>query len=211
MLTRINNDHGVTATASLGDQRPVADARNRAPSLIYVVRPAAADAHAASTEQGPSYFHGWSPDGQTLDYARNRNGNFDVYTVRGRRRRRTRLTTAEGKDDGPKYSPDGTVHLLQLRPQRSDADLADEGRRHRPGTGDDRRRGELVPACVAGRRVLVFLTTTKGVGDHPENKDVTLRLMNLRPARSTCWRKLFGGQGTINVASCRPTASTWRS
>jgi Tol biopolymer transport system component len=51
---------------------------------------------------------------------------------------------------------------------------------------------------------MVFVTYEKGVLDHPENKDVQLKLMNLRTGTVTVLAKLFGGQGTINVPSWSP-------
>lgn len=29
----------------------------------------------------PSYWHGWSPDDQTLVYCAERDGNFDIYSI----------------------------------------------------------------------------------------------------------------------------------
>ena len=52
---------------------------------------------------------------------------------------------------------------------------------------------------------MVFVTYEKGVVDHPENKDVQLRLMNLRTGAVTVLAKLFGGQGTMNVPSWSPS------
>ena len=49
----------------------------------------------------PSYLHGWSPDGKELAYCAERNGNYDVYTIPAEGGEETRLTTAEGLDDGP--------------------------------------------------------------------------------------------------------------
>ena len=46
---------------------------------------------------------------------------------------------------------------------------------------------------------LVFLSYEKDVKGHPENKDVTLRLMPLAGGKIEVLAKLFGGQGTINV------------
>ena len=51
---------------------------------------------------------------------------------------------------------------------------------------------------------LVFLSYGKEVSGHPENKDVTLRLMSLPDKKITILAKLFGGQGTINVPSWSP-------
>jgi Tol biopolymer transport system component len=53
---------------------------------------------------------------------------------------------------------------------------------------------------------MVFLTYDKGVGDHPENKDVALRLMDLTTRNVKVLTKLFGGQGTINVSSWSPNS-----
>ena len=33
------------------------------------------------TENSPSYWHGWSPDGKTLAFTGQRDGNFDIYTI----------------------------------------------------------------------------------------------------------------------------------
>ena len=51
---------------------------------------------------------------------------------------------------------------------------------------------------------MAFLAYDKGVGDHPENQDVSLRLMHLTTRAVTVLAKLFGGQGTINVSSGSP-------
>ena len=56
---------------------------------------------------------------------------------------------------------------------------------------------------------MVFLTYEKKVTGHPENKNVTLRLMSLEDRKITVLARLFGGQGTINVPSWSPTASSW--
>jgi TolB protein len=107
MLNRINNDHGVTrdgTTWAISDQSQTMSGRR--PSLIYTV-PVAGGAPRRVTEKGPSYFHGWSPDGKTLTYCGERDGNFDVYTIPVEGGEEKRLTTDKGKDDGPEYSPDG--------------------------------------------------------------------------------------------------------
>jgi len=50
----------------------------------------------------------------------------------------------------------------------------------------------------------VFLTYSADVKGHPENKDVMLRMMNLKDKKITVLAKLFGGQGTMNVPSWSP-------
>src|ERR1043165_296616 len=51
---------------------------------------------------------------------------------------------------------------------------------------------------------LVFLSYEKEVKGHPENKDVTLRVMPLGGGKIEVLAKLFGGQGTLNVPSWSP-------
>jgi len=51
---------------------------------------------------------------------------------------------------------------------------------------------------------MVFLTYQKGVGDHPENKAVALRVMTLSSGSVDVLANLFGRQGTINVSSWSP-------
>ena len=101
---RCNNDHGVSpdgATLVISDQSQT-DRRSR----IYTL-PVAGGAPKLVTETGPSYWHGWSPDGKTLAYCAERNGEYDVYTILIGGGAETRLTTAKGLDDGPDYSSDG--------------------------------------------------------------------------------------------------------
>ena len=80
------------------------------------------------TPLGPSYWHGWSPDGKTLAYCAERGGEYDVYTIPVAGGEETRLTTAPGLDDGPDYSPDGQWIYFNSERTGIDADLADAGR-----------------------------------------------------------------------------------
>lgn len=207
LLTRINNDHGISADGTrlaVSDQsQRVGEAR---PSLIYVV-PVAGGAPRRVTDAGPSYFHGWSPDGKTLAFCGLRDNNFDVYTVPSEGGPERRLTTAPGKDDGPEFSPDGqfiyfnsdragTMQVWRMKPDGSDPEQVT-------------REPDVecwFPHVSPNGRQMVFLTYAKGAGDHPENKDVELRLMDLRTKSVTPLAKLFGGQGTINVASWSPNS-----
>ncbi|MFI5455096.1 MAG: cellulase family glycosylhydrolase [Isosphaerales bacterium] len=75
---RCNNDHGVSPDGTLlaiSDQ-----SQGRRQSLIYTL-PIAGGAPRLVTESGPSYWHGWSPDGKTLAFCGERGGEFDIYTT----------------------------------------------------------------------------------------------------------------------------------
>jgi TolB protein len=206
ILTRINNDHGITldgTTWAISDQSQTVGTQR--PSLIYTVPAGGGDARRI-TDQGPSYFHGWSPDGKRLTYCAERNGNFDVYTISVDGGAETRLTTAEGKDDGPEYSPDG--QYIYFNSERTGAmqiwRMKVDGSDQEQITKDEAEN--WFPHLSPDGRFLAFLTYDKGVGDHPENKDVALRLRDQSTGAVRVLAKLFGGQGTINVASWSPNS-----
>ena len=199
--SRCNNDHGVSpdgTTLVISDQSQ----RDRK-SRIYTL-PVRGGTPKLVTEAGPSYWHGWSPDGKTLAYCAERAGEFDVYTIPSAGGVETRLTTAKGLDDGPDYSPDGqwiyfnsdrtgTMQIWRMRP---------DGNGQEQVTNDG--YNNWFPHPSPDGRWLVLLSYEKEVQGHPENKDVTLRVMPLAGGKIEVLAKLFGGQGTINVPSWSP-------
>ena len=199
--TRCNNDHGISPDSkwlAISDQSQE-DHR----SLVYVV-PFEGGAPRRITQKSPSYWHGWSPDGRTLAFVGERNGDFDIYTIPEAGGEETRLTSAKGLDDGPEYSPDGTYIYFNsertghMQIWRMKAD----GNEQEQITADD--DNNWFPHISPDGQRMVFLTYDKSVTGHPENKDVMLRLMSLSDHKITVLAKLFGGQGTINVPSWSP-------
>ena len=94
---RCNNDHGISPD---GSGWPSATIRKEThESLVYIV-PISGGTPRRITEKSPSYWHGWSPDGKTLAFVGQRNGDFDIYTIPAAGGEETRLTTAKGLDDG---------------------------------------------------------------------------------------------------------------
>lgn len=88
--TRCNNDHGISPDSS---QLVISDQSQQGKSLIYIL-PIAGGTPRLVTLFGPSYWHGWSPDGDTLAYCAERNGEYDVYTISVEGGEEKRLTTA---------------------------------------------------------------------------------------------------------------------
>ncbi len=198
---RCNNDHGISPDSkwlAISDQ-----SQQEHRSQVYRV-PIEGGTPRRITENSPSYWHGWSPDGSTLAFVGQRNGDFDIYTIPVAGGQETRLTTAKGLDDGPEYSPDGkyiyfnsersgTMQIWRMRPDGSGQEQI---------TSDD--FNNWFPHISPDGQWMVFLTYEKGVAGHPENKDVKLRLMSLEDNKVSVLASLFGGQGTINVPSWSP-------
>ena len=198
--TRCNNDHGLSPD---GKSLVISDQSQERRSLIYIL-PATGGAPRRVTPLGPSYWHGWSPDGQTLAYCAERNGEFDIYTIPAVGGEEKRLTTAKGLDDGPDYSPDGK--WIYFNSERSGTmqiwRMHTDGSQQEQVTSDE--FNNWFPHPSPDGKWLVFLSYDKDVKGHPENKDVTLRIMPLAGGRIEVLAKLFGGQGTINVPSWAP-------
>jgi len=199
--TRCNNDHGISPDSkwlAISDQ-----SQEEHRSLVYIV-PFEGGAPRRITQKSPSYWHGWSPDGKTLAFVGERNGDFDIYTIPAAGGEETRLTTAKGLDDGPEYSPDGTyIYFNSERTGRMQIwRMKADGSEQEQITSDE--FNNWFPHISPDGQWMVFLTYEQSVTGHPENKDVVLRLMSLTDRKITVLAKLFGGQGTINVPSWSP-------
>lgn len=198
---RCNNDHGISPDAT---ELAISDnSQADHESLVYIV-PIGGGTPRRITQSSPSYWHGWSPDGKTLAFVGQRNGEFDIYTIPAAGGEETRLTTAKGLDDGPEYSPDGKYIYFNsertghMQIWRMNADGGDQ----QQVFSDD--LNNWFPHISPDGKWMVFLTYGADVQGHPENKDVMLRLMSLDDKKITVLAKLFGGQGTINVPSWSP-------
>jgi sugar lactone lactonase YvrE len=172
-------------------------------SSVYVV-PIAGGIPRKVTTLSPSYLHGWSPDGTTLAFTGERNNNFDVYTIPAASGAETRLTTAEGLDDGPDYSPDGQwIYFNSVRTGHMQI-----WRMHADGSGQEQvvkdETNDWFPHISPDGKLMVFIAYGPEVTGHPPNQDVELRLMTLAEGKVKTLAKLFGGQGTINVPSWSP-------
>jgi TolB protein len=202
--TRCNNDHGVSPDGKMLAISDQSQQRNgRRPSLIYTL-PVAGGTPKLVTKDGPSYWHGWSPDGKTLAFCGERNGEFDVYTIPAAGGEEKRLTDAKGLDDGPEYSPDG--RSIYFNSDRTGT--MQVWRMNADGSGQEQvTRDEYnnwFPHVSPDGKRLVFVSYEKDVKDHPENKDVTLRVLTLDTGKVDVLAKLFGGQGTANVPCWSP-------
>jgi Tol biopolymer transport system component len=202
--TSCNNDHVLSP-----ENQHIAISHHTAEdgqSRIYIL-PFEGGTPRLVTENGPSYLHGWSPDGRTLAYCAERGGQYDIYTIAVHGGPETQLTNEPGLDDGPEYSPDGrhiwfnSVRSGLMQLWRMGADGSDAQRMtHEEANG-------WFPHVSPDGRWVAYVAYRKGdvaPGDHPPDKHVEIRLMPAEGGPSRTLVELFGGQGTMNVNSWSP-------
>ena len=201
---RCNNDHILSPdNLQLGISH---HCKEDGSSRIYVVPTSGGDP-VLITAVGPSYLHGWSPDGQTLVYCAERHGQYDIYAIPARGGEERALTDTPGLDDGPEYSPDGKyiwfnsvrTGLMQIWRMQSDGS--------QPTQMTFAEANHWFPHVSPNGAWVVFLSFRVDEvqpHQHPANKHVTLHLLPAQGGESRPLLDLFGGQGTINVHSWAP-------
>ncbi len=208
-LSRCNNDHVLSHD---GKYIAVSSAPSQSDntSYIYKIPLDGSGAPQLIVPSGPSYLHGWSPDGKCFAYCAFREGGRirDVYVMDAETGQEKRLTTADDLDDGPEYSPDGKhiwfnsvrSGLMQVWRMRAD------GSEQTQMTHDETRNAWFPHVSPDGKKV-IYITYRKGdlePNQHVANKNVELWLMPAEGGRPKKLIDLFGGQGTINVNSWAP-------
>jgi TolB protein len=201
---RNNNDHVLSFDGrmlAISDQ-----SAEGGQSLIYTV-PVTGGVPRRVTPQGPSYLHGWSPDGKWLVFTGGRNDEYDIYKIPSDGSGpEIKLTDFRGLDDGPEFSPDGqhiyfnsvrsgTMQIWRMRPDGTQAEQV---------TSDD--LNNWFPHLSPDGRWIAFISFPKDVApaDHPYYKRVYVRLMPAAGGPARVLAYVYGGQGTINVPSWSP-------
>ncbi len=205
---KINNDHGISFNG-----RMLAISHNRAGmpsggSTVYVL-PLSGGTPRQVTQQSPSYWHGWAPNGKEVVVVGLRDGSktFNLYKVdinTGTEKALTSITT--GHVDGPEYSPDGrfiyynanptgTMQIWRMKPDGSANEQLtfDEYHNWFPHISPD---GKWM--------IMISFPTDIAPNSHPSYKKVMLRLMPVSGGAPRVVAYLYGGQGTINVNSWAP-------
>ena len=201
---RCNNDHVLSPD---GRQVGLSSAGPEGRSLVYVA-PLSGGEPRLVTPVGPSYLHGWSPDGRTLAYCAERGGEFDIYTMPVEGGEETRLTDAPGLDDGPEYSPDGRyIWFNSVRSGLMQVWRMDAGGQNQTRMTWDEESNCWFPHLSPDGKQVAYIAYKKGdvaPGDHPPCKHVEIRLMDADGSNTRTLVRLFGGQGTLNVNSWSP-------
>jgi Tol biopolymer transport system component len=202
--TRNNNDHVLSFDGKmLGISHHTAE--DSGASIVYTL-PAAGGTPKRVTAKGPSYLHGWSPDGRWLVYTGQRNNEFDVYRIPARGGEEMRLTSTRGLDDGPEYTPDGKyIYFNSSRTGRMQL------WRMRPdGSGQEQVTNDgfnnWFPHISPDGKWIAYIAFPPDVAsdDHPFYKHVLIRVMPIGGGAARVIAYVYGGQGTINVPSWSP-------
>jgi TolB protein len=199
-----NNDHVISFDGKLLGLS--SNVREAGGSVIYTV-PITGGEPTQITPKGPSYLHGWSPDGKDLVFCGERNGEYDVYKVPVNGGAEVRLTDTKGLDDGPEYTPDGKyIYFNSVR-----SGLMQIWRMKPDGSGQEQVTNDDFNNWFAhispDGKSMVFLSFLKEEvepGNHPPYKHVYIRYMPLTGGTPKVVAYLYGGQGSINTPSWSP-------
>jgi TolB protein len=203
--TSNNNDHGISFDGKTLAISSHTEDNGKSSSIIYTV-PVNGGTPTRITPKGPSYWHGWSPDGEWLTYCAERNGNYDAYKIPAKGGEEIRLTSAEGLDDGPEYTPDGKyiyfnstrtgmMQIWRMKPDGSEQEQV---------TFDNFQNWFAHPSPDGNWLIMISYLPDVPASSHPYNKRVMLRLMLVGGGEIKIVAFLYGGQGTINVPSWSP-------
>ncbi len=200
-----NNDHAISFDGKmLGLSNYEKDLGG---SIIYAV-PIEGGTPKQVTPKGPSYLHGWSPDGKDLVFCGERNGEFDVYKVPASGGREIRLTDAVGLDDGPEYTPDGKyIYFNSVR-----SGLMQIWRMKPDGSEQEQITNDSLDNWFAhispdGKWFvyITFLPEETPAGIHPPYKHVYIRLLPIDgKGTPKVLAYVYGGQGSMNTPNWSP-------
>lgn len=207
-VQEINNDHvispdGRTAYVSSEDGH------------IHAVGIANGTARQVTAGKGANfrhYLHGISPDGKTLAYI----GlgvddagavRTNVHTIPAAGGPDRQLTDDRFPDDGAEFSPDG--QWIYFNSERGSSAPGHAQLFRMPaagGTPEQLTHDERVnwfPHPSPDGKQIAYVSFPPGTLGHPENVDVTVRLLDADGAIRDL-AQVFGGQGTMNVPSWDP-------
>lgn len=203
---RCNNDHGFSR-----DGRILFGSHHEGRGAQIYAMPSAGGAVEVISPRPPSWWHGLSPDGQSMVYAAVRPGSdrLDIYRRALAGGPEHRLTQGEGHNDGPEFSADGRQIYWN-----SDRDgHAQIWVMQADGAGQRRLFSD---ACVNWfphpspcGQWLIWLAYPPGTMGHPFDQPVRLMLSDAKGRSARPLAAFIGGQGTMNVPPWAPDGSAF--
>ena len=201
--TKLNNDHGISPD---GKAMAISDKVETGMSCIYLLDAAGGEPRRL-TENVPSYWHGWAPDGGEIAYCAKRNEAFGIATLDLASGTERVLTDGTGHADGPDYSADGAWIWFNWDKTGS----AEIWRVRRDGSAFERMtedaRVNWFPHPAPDGTAVLYLSYPEGTEGHPAGLNVELRLMDPDGGNIRTVAAFYGGQGSINVPCWEPGAA----
>lgn len=210
-IAQCNNDHVISADGKWIGLSSNNNSRGYS-SYVFTV-PFEGGEPKQITPLGPSYLHGISPDGKTVAYCAFRpdeNGQTerDIWVMPVKGGKEKRLTTAEGLDDGPEYSPDGKyIWFNSVRSGRMQVwRMKANGSEQTQMTFDTSVNAWFPHISPDGKKVVYICYHDYEINpdEHLANLNVELKMIPAEGGEPETLVKLFGGQGTMNVNSWSP-------
>lgn len=194
-------------------------------SKIYIL-PVTGGTPRLVTPKGPSYLHGWSPDGKELAYCAFREHagalSVDIYSIPAEDKsadclmpdsaghpygEETQLTSHAAFNDGPEYDPDG-IHIWFNSTRTG---LMQIWKMDRDGGSQvqmtfEEQNNWFAHVSPDGETVINLAYSKDGLdaSEHLPNMQVSLWAMKPDGSRRRKLFDFFGGQGSVNVNSWAP-------
>ncbi len=205
MAINNNNDHGISFDGKMLAVSNHVEENGKSSSIIFTL-PINGGKPFRVTEKGPSYWHGWSPEGKFLVYCAERNGDYDVYQIPSNGGQEKQLTNTTGLDDGPEYSPDGKfiyfnstrtgmMQIWRMKPDGTDQEQV---------TFDNHQNWFAHPSPDGKWLIYISYPSEVPATSHPHNQRVMLRMLPVNGKEPKALAHIYGGQGTFNVPSWSP-------
>ena len=198
-----NNDHVYSFD---GKTMGISDFSGEGGSSVIYTLPRQGGIPTRITPNGPSYLHGFSPNGKFLVYTAVRNNTWNLFKISAKGGQEIQLTNEPGLDDGPEYTPDGryiyfnsdrtgTTQIWRMKPDGSNPEQI---------TFDE--LNDWFPHISPDGKWIVFISFPKSVpsGEHPFYKHVYIRRIPVSGGEPRIIAYVYGGQGTMNVPNWSP-------
>ncbi|WP_136439442.1 PD40 domain-containing protein [Pacificoceanicola onchidii] len=199
-FAQLNNDKGLSPDGTL---LAFSDKTETGKSCIYTV-PAGGGTPRRITQEVPSWWHGFSPDGARHTYACVRDDQFGIATCARDGGDEQLLITSRHHYDGPDYTPDGAFIWFN-------SDLSgtmDLWRMAADGSNPERMTHgpevDWFPHPSPNGRHVLYIAYPAGTEGHPFGVSVTLKLMPSGGGAPRVLGAIFGGQGALNVPPWAP-------